>query len=678
MKILEPIRIGTMEVRNRLVMAPMTTGYAGPEQEPSAKLIAFLAERARGGVGLITTEACVVDARHREVPHSMHFSSDDVLPAHRALVDAVHEHGAKIQPQLVHAGPDSLAPQLDGIASVGPSVIPSYLTGTPCRQLAAGEVPAIADQYAGAARRIRAAGYDGLELHAAHGYMLLGSFLSPWRNKRSDDYAARQPEGRLRFLLEVLAAMRREIGGDFPITLRISGYERIAGGRTIDDTARLAPRLVAAGVDAFHVSGGVIDRLTSMIITGSRWPPAHNLSGARSVKNVVDVPVITVGRIHDPLLAEKIVAAGDADLVAMGRPFLADPELAIKLRQGRAIRPCISCETCVDSMERSTMTCAVNGRCGREGEVRPRATPQARRVVVVGGGPAGLEAARVAAARGHRVSLYEKERFLGGALMMAATVHAENQAYLDYLTGEVERLPIDVRRGAAVSPDEVCRLEPDVVVVATGGRVVAPAIPGDDQRHVFTGSGIRRLLSGDRSSAEAARLPGLQRRMLGLVGRLSGRMTPANLRAAARIWTPLGERVAIIGGDLAALEVAELLATLGRRVAVFEAGDRLAPEVGHKRRAEHMDRLDHLGVAVHTGIACQRITGAEVVVLPEGGASRKVAADSVIVAGTVEPNPDFFDCIRERVRDSHAIGDCTGLGLIRKATEEGMRVGAAI
>ena len=243
MKLFEPISIGSMRLKNRIVMSPMTTGYAGFDQLPTPRLIDYLSARAKGGAGLLTLEACVVDRRHREVPQSMHFSSDDVIDAHRAITDAIHAHGAMVQPQIVHAGPDALSPQIEKIPSVGPSVITSYLTGSPSRELAADELPGIADQYAAAVRRVREAGYDGIELHAAHGYMLLGSFLSPWRNKRGDGYGGRKRDGRLRFLLEVIAAIRREVGADFPITLRISGYERVQGGRTIDDTARIAPRL---------------------------------------------------------------------------------------------------------------------------------------------------------------------------------------------------------------------------------------------------------------------------------------------------------------------------------------------------------------------------------------------------------------------------------------------------
>jgi len=686
-KLFEPIRIGCMTLKNRLVMSPMTTGYAGDDLLPSRQLLDFLETRARGGVGLITLEACVVDRRHREVPRSMHFSDDSVIAAHRALVEAVHAHGVKIQPQIVHPGPDALSPFIEGIPSLGPSVIPSYLTGHPSRALKPEELPEILDQYARAVRRVREAGYDGIELHAAHAYMLVGSFLSPWRNKRSDAYGdqgrrGRQArEGRLRFLLEVLAAIRREVGEDFPITLRISGYERVPGGRTSDDTARIAPRLVEAGVDAFHISGGHIDRLTSQIVTGSSWGDAHNRAAAAAVKHVVDVPVMLVGRIHDPQLAERILQEGDADLIVMGRPLLADPELPRKAEQGRPheIRRCISCENCIDSMEIGSMSCAVNGRSGREGERSLDRATHPKRVVVIGGGPAGLETARLAALRGHRVALYERGRRLGGAFLLASAVHPENQPFLDFLIRAVKRLPVELHLGEEKAAREILRLGADAVVVATGGRLMIPEIPGADKRHVWSGRLLREILAGRASRSDLRRLSGWQRAALqGLGQSLARAASPQAIRRVSRWWLPLGRRVAIVGGDLAALELAEFLALRDRRVGVFESGDRLAPEVGLKRLTEHMDRLDRLGVALHTGVAVREIGDAWLAIQPEGGGVRRIPADTVVLAGSLQPETTLFDALRDELPEAHAVGDCTGLGLVRQAIEDATRVACAL
>jgi len=669
-----------MTVRNRLVMSPMETMYGTPDGLPSQRTRDYFTARARGGVGLITVGATGIDPRHPETPGGLHLGTDDAVEAHRALVDAVHEHGAKIQPQIVHAGPDGLGPEMHGVTSLGPSVIPSYLTGRPSAEVTREQLVGILDLFKAAARRAVEAGYDGIELHAAHGYMFLGSFLAPQRNRRTDDYRGDSVNGRLRVVLETLAAIRSEIGADFPITLRISGYERVAGGRPLYDTALVAPQLVAGGVDAFHVSGGVIDRLVTGMVNSADDGNALNVGAAAAVKQVVDVPVIAVGRIHDPRLAERVLAEGRADFVAMGRPMLADEELPNKLRTGRAhrIRYCISCENCIDAMEqRFSVDCAVNPRTGKERELTTTLAQRSKRVAVVGGGPAGLEAARVAAERGHRVALYERGRQLGGALLWASILHPENEPFLRYLRREIADAPIDVHLGHLATADEIAGLSPDAVIVATGGRVVLPAIPGANLPHVSTGPALRETLGGRPHSGQS-RLQRVGARLLS--GRGQRLVRPDAVRTAARVWMPIGRRVAIVGGDLVALELAEFLAARGRLVTVLEAGKTIAPELGNKRKTEHSDRLDRWGVTVHVRAAVERITRQGLVFQACGGAARLLAVDNVVLAGALEADTSLFDELTVALPDVKisAAGDCTGLGLIRKATEDGARAACAI
>ncbi len=633
--LLAPGRIGSMELRNRIVMSPMETMYGTPDGLPSERTVAYFAARAAGGVGLVTVGATGIDPLHPETPGGLQIGSDAAVAAHRALVDAVHEHGARIQPQVVHAGPDGLGPEMHGVTSIGPSVIPSYLTGRPSVEATKEEIAAVLDQFRAAAARVREAGYDGLELHAAHGYMFLGSFLAPQRNRRGDRYRGSSVEGRIRVVLEALTAIRGEVGGDFPLTLRISGYERVAGGRAVHDTARIAPLLVEAGVDAFHVSGGVIDRLVTGMVNGPDRGDGLNVGAAAAVKEVVDVPVIAVGRLHSPALAEAVLADGRADFVAMGRPLLADPELPRKLAAGEAdrVRRCISCENCIDTLEEKLATeCAVNPVTGHERELVALRASRARRVVVVGGGPAGLEAARLADEAGHDVVLLERAPALGGALVAACAVHPENRPYLDWLLAEVARSGVDVRLGAPATAEVVAALAPDVVVVASGGRVVVPDVAGADLTHVSVGLDPGRL--------------------------------------------PAGRRVLVVGGRLAAVEYAEVLAAQGRLVALLEPGPEIAAEVGSKRRTEHFDRLDRLGVTVHVECVVEEVTTEGVRCTPVNGSSRLLPADAVVLAGSVVPDAVLADAITERLPavEVRTIGDAAlGPGLIRGATDSAAR-----
>ena len=664
-----PFSIGAMQLKNRMVMSPMTTAYCNDDQTPSERLIRYFEERAKGGVGLITMELITIDEVHRYLHRSMTLADDKYIDAHRRITDRIHQHGARVQPQLSHTGPESVAPMFGGPQPVGPSVSVAPVWGWASRPLEISELPEIARQYGEGARRAREAGYDGIELHAAHCYNLLGSFLSPLRNKRTDEYSAFKFETRTRLINEVLGEIKSRAGADFPVTLSISGYERMPGGRSVDDTQRLAPELVAAGVDCFRVSGGISDALVTMMVGRSEYGAAHNIAQAAALKNVVDVPVMLVGRVHDPELAEQILADGQADLIAMARPLLADPYLPQKVLQGRPdrIRRCISCENCIDSMQTSdNLGCAINPFSGRESELVISAGN--KKVVVVGAGTAGLEAARIAAEAGHKVVLFESQNRLGGSLVLASTVHSDNERFLNWLLDEVKRLGVDVHMGTPATIEDVKGERPDEVIVATGAVVITPHIPGIEQASVITGALMRQIIAGELQYGESGRLPNWQRNLLkGIMPLVQRVMTPALLRRLSRWWMPIGKKVVIIGSDLAAIELAEFLADRGRKVTVVDSAKKIIPEVGKKRRHEHMDRLDQLRITINTAVGIERIESGAVVIGVRGR-EHVMPCDSVIVSGEPRANTHFADSLQAAGINVHSVGDCTGVGLIVKAT----------
>jgi 2,4-dienoyl-CoA reductase (NADPH2) len=638
-KLFTPITIGNMTLRNRIVMAPMTVDYANADETVSDRQVAYYSERAKGGAGLITLEVCTVDGDHRYQAKSLGLYSDDQIPSHKKLVEAIHAHGAKVVPQLSHTGPESLAPFFKGMPPVGPSVVRTQTTLQVCRELSADEIPALVSLYGDAAVRAKAAGYDGIELHAAHSYMLLGSFMSPLRNHRTDAYAGRKLEGRMKLLMEVLTDIRSKVGSDFPIILRISGYERESGGREINDTQRMAPALVQAGVSAFHVSGGVGDNNITQIIPGSEQRSGLNVSAAAAIRQVVDVPVMVVGRNMDVKEAEAILLDESADLVVMGRALFADPDLPNKAQAGQlsAIRRCTSCEDCVDTIFQNIgVKCAINAQCGREIEFPSGLSASAKKVLVIGGGPAGMEAARMAAERGHAVTLMEKSAQLGGRFAVACGMLRENHYFLDFLRAEMQRLPIEIRLNAAATVESVTALSPDAVIVATGAQAQNPLIDGSVQPHVLQSDALYTLLAN----------------------RFEG--------------NALGQRIAIIGSGIMAVEMAELLATQGKRVAMISSDQRLAGEVGKKRRGEESRRLDAAGVIVNTGVTIHGIID-EGVQISMGDTLKLVKADNVLLVDVMQADTTLMDQLQGVAPSVQAIGDCTGFGLVKKAVEDAVK-----
>jgi 2,4-dienoyl-CoA reductase-like NADH-dependent reductase (Old Yellow Enzyme family) len=503
-RIFDPIRLRGALIPNRIVMPPMTTRLAATDGSVTAELIQYYVTRAAGGTGLVTIEMASPDPAGRHRAGELGLMDDRFLPGLRTLTAAVKRAGASVSVQIGHAGGHTRQ-DVTGHPPVAPSAIPHVVqemdtrTVIP-RALSADEIRRVVEAFARTAQRAKDAGFDAAEIHGAHGY-LIAQFLSPLDNHRTDEYGGTL-ENRARFALEVIRACRQHVG-DFPLIFRFSADEFAPGGFTLDEARRLAPWAVEAGADALHVSGGCYRSLPSGAIMAPPMsvPEGVFLELAAAVKETVRAPVIAVGRLHDPALARQAIESGKADLVALGRQLIADPEWPRKVRDGRTaeIRPCIACNSCIDGMrEGSKIRCLVNARAGRESEPLDGAEALvAKHVVVVGGGPAGMEAARLLATRKHRVTLIERGTQLGGRLRLAAkapvfqyvdTNERSILKFVDFLARELTRTGVDVRLGAAGTASEIERLKPDVVLLAAGAsyrfpfNLLVPAVLGSPLR----------------------------------------------------------------------------------------------------------------------------------------------------------------------------------------------------
>ena len=487
-----PGEIGGLAIRNRIVQPPMGTGLV-ENGHLSARDVAFQEERARAGVGLIVTGAAVVHPTSLfPVRIIVEAWDEDGIDALRARVDAVQRHGARIFGQLVHLGRESPG-GLTNSVPMAPSAVASPRDPSPPHEMSVAEVRMIVDAFATSAVNFQAAGYDGVEISAGHGY-LIAQFLSPASNRRTDAYRGDTLEGRTRLLREIVEAMRDRCGAGYPIGIRLSAEEETLDGLTIDDTREIVYAIQdAAPVDYISLTAG----MRGSYVKDATYAEGFTLDWAAAVKQDVDVPVMAAGRIRFPDLAERAVASGQVDFVGIGRGVIADSDWVAKAREGRSaeIRPCIGIvQDC--RAAHGLVGCAVNARAGRESEWGPpRRAATAKRVVVAGAGPAGLEAARVAAESGHEVVLYEQDDVTGGQLRIAAAgpTREELLDFVFYAERELARLGVDVRLGTPATRDAVLADEPDLVVGATGATPLPPDFPFDADARVVT---VWELLGG--------------------------------------------------------------------------------------------------------------------------------------------------------------------------------------
>jgi 2,4-dienoyl-CoA reductase-like NADH-dependent reductase (Old Yellow Enzyme family)/NADPH-dependent 2,4-dienoyl-CoA reductase/sulfur reductase-like enzyme len=640
-KLLEPIQIGGMTIKNRIAMAPMGTAFATPDGVFTEQGIAYYEARAKGGAGLIIVENVGVDF-HRciHAPNRPAIDNDLPLPGLMKLAKTIQKHGAKAVIQLNQSGRMGKS-KLTGFQPVAPSPIPIGSGSTPAgelpRELAMEEIHEIVNLFAEGAARAKKAGFDGLEVHAAHAY-LLAEFLSPFTNKRQDAYGG-SLENRARFLIEVLEAIRKSVGHDYPVGCRLNAREYgVEDGLTLEDTRTIAA-MIEGLVDFLHITAWGYGQSSLVNFPES---PGGLLPLAAAIKREVAVPVIGVGRMTLDV-SEQAIREGMVDIVAIGRGLLADSDLPNHFLAGRPelVRPCIACFHCLDAgyLKETSVSCAVNGAVGQEREYEIKPARKSKTIAVIGAGPAGMEAARVLALRGHKVILLEKENRIGGQVRLAMVPPHKRERIeplLDYFVTQLDRLKVEIQLNTEANIELLGTLRPDAVILATGSRPVIPQLPGVERGNVVTAIDI-------------------------LAGRAEA-----------------GQKVLIIGGGSVGCETAEFLCARGKEVTVAEMLPDLASDMGFRDRGRLLTRINTLPIKFITRATCEGISPGEAVIKTPDGQKQSIGADSFILAAGAKQNNTLYPLLKAKGFETHLAGDCWRLGRIAGAISDGLRLGCIL
>jgi 2,4-dienoyl-CoA reductase-like NADH-dependent reductase (Old Yellow Enzyme family)/thioredoxin reductase len=642
-KLFEPAFLGPLAVKNRLVMAPMGTRMASEVGGITQKQIDYYSERAKGGVGTIITEITSVDHPLGGTgPTTLTFHDNGYIGGHNELVEAVHGYGARIICQLAHAGRQTRPTSVKGLQPVAPSAIACRFLNVLPRELSTGEVEEIVQKFIEAARRAKTAGYDGVELHGAHGY-LIAQFLSPCSNQRTDRYGG-SFRNRMNFPLEIIRGIKKSLGDQYPLLFRLSADEFVENGRSLEESKELARVLEEKGVHVLDVSAGLYDSMPKLMEPMS-YPEGWKIYLAEEIKKVVKIPVIGVGVIRNPAFAEKILREGRVDFVALGRALLADPHWANKAREGRVedINRCISCNIgCIGGrvFRDLHIRCSVNPVTGREREYGSLAPAEKRKkVLVVGGGPAGMEAACIAKRRGHQVILVEKNPKLGGQLLLAAAPPGKEKInwYTDYLIGQIKKWKVKIHLKQGVTLQYIQKMKPDVVILATGAVPWIPDIPGIQSPQVVKAWDILERKKKIEDST-----------------------------------------VVVAGGGTVGCETALFLAPRNQKVIVVEMLERIALDMEPINRWDLQEKMGEAGIEVEVEKKIREITKEGVILAGGEGETELVKADWVVLALGVKPNDSLFKKLEGKFPEIYLIGDCYQAGKIIDASYGGFRTARLI
>jgi len=701
--LLQTGRIGSMELKNRIAMAPMGENFGGVDGCCGERTQAYYEARAQGGTGLIIMGTAAISwPSGTSEPHQLGISNDSFIPGLAEVTRRVHAHGGKIAVQINHSGkvaahdracgremwvssmpPDG--PVHDGMRTITPKEFSTFVGVGPYaeryRIMDKADIAQMVEWFAAAALRAKQANFDAVEVHCAHNYMI-ANFLSPFFNSRTDEYGGSY-ENRSRLLREVLTEVRRRVGPDYPVWVRLDAEEmHTPGGITMDEALKTARLCEELGMDAISVSA-YARMPTGSAFTDAPIPQKENAyrEFARQFKQTVSLPIISAGRweLDD---AADAVTREEIDFVAMGRKLLAEPDMVNKLQANAAgdVRPCIYCYACVSEIfVNRGIKCAVNALTGHEAVKTIAFAAKPRHVLIVGGGPSGMEAARVAALRGHRVTLVERSDRLGGTLFFAALAYPENGRLLDYLVRQMDHPNIQLSLNTTVDAGLLAELQPDEILVGTGARRAAPAIEGAQQSHVWSGDELRRLMTGDRADEIAkAKLNLAERALFKAGGMLKVTDSTAAIQNLSKLWMPLGKRVVIIGAGLVGLELAEFLLDRGREVTVLDPGTHPGTELAIVRRWRVYDAVKNHGKLLMQS-SVTRIERKEVVWTDKKGEEYRTPADSVVLAIGAEADSSVAEQLQALTRTPvRRIGDCQDLGYIEGAMHSGHQAGREV